>query len=64
VTDMRVVLEKGHFSEGVRRRGDRLYVSDFFGHQVLSTDLNGDIRVEARVDQQPSGLGWLREGRM
>jgi sugar lactone lactonase YvrE len=64
VTNMRIILDKGHFFEGPRWRGDRLFLSDFFAHQVLSTDLDSNVRIEAEVDQQPSGLGWLPDGRL
>lgn len=61
---MRVVLDGGHFFEGVRWHEDRLWVSDFFGHQVLSRGHGGDVRAEAKVATQPSGLGWLPDGRL
>jgi sugar lactone lactonase YvrE len=60
----KVVLQDGHFFEGPRWRDGRLFASDFFGHQVVSTDLSDDVRVEARVDNQPSGLGWTPDGRL
>jgi sugar lactone lactonase YvrE len=64
MTEFRVVLHGGHFYEGPRWRDGRLWVSDFFGHQVVSTDTAGDVRVEAKVPAQPSGLGWLPDGRL
>lgn len=43
----------------------RIWVSDFYVHQVVSARADGsDLRVEAEVDQQPSGLGWLPDGRL
>jgi sugar lactone lactonase YvrE len=33
------------------------------GHRVISTDLKGDVRTEAEMnDDEPSGLGWLPDG--
>lgn len=62
--DVSVVLEGGHFYEGPRWHEDRLWVSDFYGHQVVSTTEHGGARVEAVVPNQPSGLGWLPDGRL
>jgi len=62
--DVSVVLAGGHFYEGPRWHEGRLWVSDFYGHQVISTTREGDARVEAVVPNQPSGLGWLPDGRL
>jgi sugar lactone lactonase YvrE len=60
-----VVLEKYSFLEGPRWREGRIWVSDFYTHQVLSARGDGsDVRVEAEVPTQPSGLGWLPDGRL
>jgi sugar lactone lactonase YvrE len=53
-----------HFTEDPRWRGDRLWYSDFYAHQVRSVGLDGDDRVELTLDDQPSGLGWLPDGRL
>lgn len=43
----------------------RLWFVDFYTYRVYSTEADGsDIRLEAEVPQQPSGLGWLPDGRM
>jgi len=43
----------------------RIWFVDFYTHQVLSAAEGGsDLRVEAEVPQQPSGLGWLPDGRL
>jgi sugar lactone lactonase YvrE len=53
------------FLEAPRWHGDRIWFSDFYTHRVLSAREDGsDLRTEARVDQQPSGLGWLPDGRL
>lgn len=52
------------FGEGPRWRDDRLWYSDFYQHQVRSVDLAGNERVELEIDDQPSGLGWLPDGRL
>jgi len=59
-----------HFTEDPRWHDGRLWFSDFFGHAVHSVglpDVDGsrpDPRVELRLDDQPSGLGWLPDGRL
>ena len=59
------VVENGHFLEAPRWRDGRLWFSDFYGHRVSSVLEDGsDLRVEAEVPQQPSGLGWLPDGRL
>jgi sugar lactone lactonase YvrE len=53
------------FLEGPRWRDDRIWFSDFYTHRVRSAREDGsDMRTEATVPQQPSGLGWLSDGRM
>ncbi|WP_426573986.1 SMP-30/gluconolactonase/LRE family protein [Aquihabitans sp. McL0605] len=57
-----VLYEGLDFGEGPRWHDDRLWVSDFFAHRVLSLSADGLPRVEAELDDQPSGLGWLPSG--
>jgi sugar lactone lactonase YvrE len=52
------------FGEGLRWHDGRLWFSDFFEHRVSSIGLDGDVRVEAELDDRPSGLGWLPDGRL
>ena len=52
------------FLEGPRWHEGRLWVSDMHQHVVLAIDPAGAIEEIARVDQQPSGLGWLPDGRL
>lgn len=60
-----VVLENYSFLESPRWRDGRIWVSDFYTHRVLSAREDGsDVRVEAEVPAQPSGLGWLPDGRL
>lgn len=60
-----VVLENYSYLEGPRWHDGRLWVSDFYTGQVVSCRSDGgDVRVEAEVPQQPSGLGWLPDGRL
>ncbi|SHL24402.1 Sugar lactone lactonase YvrE [Pseudonocardia thermophila] len=60
-----VVLEGYTFLEGPRWHEGRIWVSDFYTGQVVSARADGsDVRVEAEVPNQPSGLGWLPDGRL
>lgn len=52
------------FGEGLRWHEDRLWFSDFYAHTVSSVDPSGEVRVEAQLDERPSGLGWLPDGRL
>ncbi len=52
------------FTESPRWRDGRLYVSDFYTQRVLAIAMDGTAETVARVPQQPSGLGFLPDGRM
>jgi sugar lactone lactonase YvrE len=52
------------FTECPRWRDGRLYVSDFYTQRVLAVALDGTAETMAHVPQQPSGLGFLPDGRM
>jgi sugar lactone lactonase YvrE len=64
MTKARVLAEGLYFGEGPRWHEGRLWFSDFYDHAVKSMDASGSIRTELEVDDQPSGLGWLPDGRM
>jgi hypothetical protein len=52
------------FTECPRWRDGRLYVSDFYTQRVLAVAIDGTAEIFAHVPRQPSGLGFLRDGRM
>ena len=52
------------FAEAPRWHDGALWFSDFFQRQVFSADAQGRTRVVAEVAHQPSGLGWLPDGRL
>lgn len=66
MADTTVLREGLRFGEGPRQGPDgRLYYSDFYGHEVRALDLGtGDEEVVCTVPGQPSGLGWLPDGRL
>lgn len=59
------VLSGFSFLEAPRWHDDRLWFSDFYTYRVCSVREDGsDLREEASVPGQPSGLGWLPDGRL
>jgi sugar lactone lactonase YvrE len=60
----RVLCDGIYFGEGPRWHNGRLWFSDFFAHAVKSVSLDGDLRTEFEIDDQPSGLGWMADGSM
>lgn len=62
---IRTVVGERSYLECPRWHEGRIWFSDFYTHEVLSADEDGgDLRVEAVVEQQPAGLGWLPDGRL
>jgi sugar lactone lactonase YvrE len=53
-----------YFGEGPRWHEGRLWFSDFYARAVMSVGDDGVKRVELELDDQPSGLGWLPDGRL
>lgn len=51
------------FLECPRWHQGRLWVSDFYTHRVVAIDARGTVETMARVPEQPSGLGFLPDGR-
>jgi sugar lactone lactonase YvrE len=63
--EISTVLGGLSYLECPRWHEGRIWVSDFYTHQVLSAREDGsDLRQEAEVPGQPSGLGWLPDGRL
>ena len=58
------LIEGIYFGEGPRWHEGRLWFSDFYGQAVHSVDASGNLRTELQLDDQPSGLGWLPDGRL
>ena len=59
-----VLLEGLGFGEGPRWRDGKLWFSDFYRRAVYTVDLDGTETKIVDVPQQPSGLGWLADGRL
>src|SRR5262245_65433534 len=52
------------FGEGPRWHDGRLYLSDFYDRAVKTVTMDGQVSTFVGVANQPSGLGWLPDGRM
>jgi sugar lactone lactonase YvrE len=63
--DLTTIVRDCSFTEAPRWHDGRLWFSDFYTCLVQSVAEDGsDLRVEAEVPGQPSGLGWLPDGRL
>ena len=58
------LIENLAFAEAPRWHKGELWFSDFFTHQVMRVDREGRAHVVVEVPNQPSGLGWLPDGRL
>jgi sugar lactone lactonase YvrE len=52
------------FGEAPRWHDGRLWFSDFYDRAVKSVGLDGVVRTEVALDDQPSGLGWSPDGHL
>jgi sugar lactone lactonase YvrE len=59
-----VLLDGLGFPEGPRWRQGKLWFSDQETNQVMTVDLDGRAETLFEVPGQPSGLGWLPDGRL
>jgi len=60
----KVLLDGLSFPEGPRWHNGKLWFSDMHAHRVMTLDLDGRAETIVEVPQQPSGLGWLPDGRL
>jgi len=59
-----IVLDGLCFPEGPRWHDGRLFFSDQHDHRVVAMQPDGQAETVVEVPQQPSGIGWLPDGRM
>lgn len=59
-----VLLDNLIFPEDPRWRGDKLWFSDVFAKEVVKVDLSGIRKTVIEVPNQPSGLGWSKDGKL
>ena len=63
--EIKTVVKDLHYLECPRWHEERIWFVDFYSYKVYSAREDGsDLRVEAEVPGQPSGLGWLPDGRL
>jgi len=67
--ELRTLVDGFSFGEGPRWRDGALWFSDMHGHRVLRVRTDGHAvsaidTVVAITDDDPSGLGWLPDGRL
>lgn len=53
-----------YVGEAPRWHDGRLWYSDFFEHSVHARSPGGPDEIMLKIDGQPSGLGWLPDGRL
>jgi sugar lactone lactonase YvrE len=62
---IRTVVADRAFLECPRWHDGRIWTSDLYLHEVISIGSDGGVDIEARLpDDEPSGLGWLPDGRL
>jgi sugar lactone lactonase YvrE len=61
---LKVLAEGFAFPEGPRWCDGSLWFSDMYGLAVIRVELSGATEKVVEVPHQPSGLGWLPDGRL
>ena len=64
MTALEVLIDGIDFGEGPRWHDGRLWYSDFLQHAVFTVTVDGRRETAVEIDDQPSGLGWLPDGRL
>jgi sugar lactone lactonase YvrE len=64
VPSTETLLDGLAFAEGPRWHDNRLFFSDMHDQRVVAVDEAGSSETVVTVPNQPSGLGWLPDGRM
>jgi sugar lactone lactonase YvrE len=64
MSNIKILLDGFTFLEGPRWRDGKLWVSDMYDQRVLTVDSAGHSETVCAVPNQPSGLGWLPDGRL
>ena len=59
-----VLVDGLRFGEDPRWHDGRLWFSDFYDHRVATVGSDGEVETVVEVPGQPSGLGWLPDGRL
>jgi sugar lactone lactonase YvrE len=62
--DLEILVDGLRFGEGPRWHDGRLWFSDMHSGSVHAVDPEGHIETIVEVPEEPSGLGWLPDGRL
>lgn len=63
--EIRTIVSDMSYTECPRWHDDRLWFADFYTHAIYSVAEDGsELKTEVEVPQQPSGIGWLPDGRL
>ncbi len=57
-----IFLEGLKFPEGPRWHDEKLWFSDMMARKVMTVDLEGNTETIIKMEDSPSGLGWLPDG--
>ncbi len=64
MSETTVLLDNLAFPEAPRWRDGKLWFSDMHSQRVMTVDLDGNAETVVEVPNDPSGLGWLPDGRL
>jgi sugar lactone lactonase YvrE len=64
MSETRTLLGGLRFPEDPRWRDGKLWFSDMHAGRVMTLDANGHAETVLALDDEPSGLGWLPDGRL
>lgn len=64
MTQLQVLADGLAFPEAPRWHDGELWFSDFYTHRVCRVGMDGIVHTVVTVAGQPSGLGWLPDGRL
>lgn len=62
--ELTTIADGFSYLECPRWHAGRVWLSDFYTHRVVAVSLDGTVEDIATVPGQPSGLGWLPDGRL
>ena len=62
--ETRILLDGLRFPEGPRWHEGKLWFSDMHAGRVITLDPSGRAETVLTLDDEPSGLGWLPDGRL
>ena len=64
MAEPRILIDGLRFPEGPRWHEDRFWFSDMHSQRVIAVDMDGNAETVCEVAADPSGLGWLPDGRL